>query len=142
MHKDPVILGFDPGKDKCGVAVVQADLFQVLEHQVVASAQVIAHLQAKIQAFDVQTLVIGNQTTSKQWQGKLRQALDPLPPLMPVDERNTSLFARDRYWQMFPPSGLQRLIPQGMRQPPRPVDDIVAILLVERYLGIENGLSV
>ncbi|HBB34174.1 MAG TPA: resolvase, partial [Cyanobacteria bacterium UBA9273] len=43
---------------------------------------------------------------------------------------------RDRYWQMYPPKGLQRLIPKGMRQPPRPVDDIVAILLIERYLGV------
>ncbi|MGL4499883.1 MAG: resolvase, partial [Planktothrix sp.] len=28
-----------------------------------------------------------------------------------------------------------RLIPQGMRQPPRAIDDIVAILLIERYLA-------
>ncbi|MFM7475950.1 MAG: resolvase, partial [Microcystis aeruginosa] len=42
--------------------------------------------------------------------------------------------ARDRYWQMFPPKGLQKLIPQGMRLPDRPIDDIVAILLIERHL--------
>jgi phosphate uptake regulator len=29
---------------------------------------------------------------------------------------------------------LYRLIPQGMRTPPRSLDDIVAILLIERYL--------
>jgi hypothetical protein len=36
---------------------------------------------------------------------------------------------------MYPPAGLSRLIPQGMRVPPRPVDDIVAIVLIERYLN-------
>jgi hypothetical protein len=51
-----------------------------------------------------------------------------------VDERYSSLQARDRYWQLFPPRGLVRLLPIGLREPPRPVDDIVAILLVERYL--------
>jgi hypothetical protein len=54
---------------------------------------------------------------------------------MLVDERYTSLEARDRYWQMFPPKGITKLLPQGMRTPPRPIDDIVAILLIERYLS-------
>ncbi|MGA1285815.1 MAG: resolvase, partial [Prochlorothrix sp.] len=31
-----------------------------------------------------------------------------------------------------------RLIPQGLRQPPRPIDDIVAILLIERYLKAQS----
>ncbi|MDJ0527388.1 MAG: resolvase, partial [Microcystis sp. M53600_WE12] len=55
-------------------------------------------------------------------------------PITLVDERNSTLEARDRYWQMFPPKGLQKLIPQGMRLPDRPIDDIVAILLIERHL--------
>jgi hypothetical protein len=38
---------------------------------------------------------------------------------------------------MYPPKGLTRLIPKSLRVPPRPVDDIVAILLIERYL--KNG---
>jgi hypothetical protein len=52
-----------------------------------------------------------------------------------VNETNSTLEARDRYWIMYPPQGLQRLIPQGLRIPPRPVDDIVAIILIERYLS-------
>jgi len=31
------------------------------------------------------------------------------------------------------PLGFFRLLPRGLRQPPRPVDDIVAILLIERW---------
>ncbi|MEM9980093.1 MAG: resolvase, partial [Cyanobacteria bacterium P01_D01_bin.2] len=46
-----------------------------------------------------------------------------------------SLEARDRYWEMFPPKGLNRILPQSMRSIPRPIDDIVAILLIERYLN-------
>jgi RNase H-fold protein (predicted Holliday junction resolvase) len=54
---------------------------------------------------------------------------------MLVDERYTSLEARDRYWEMYPPKGLMRLIPQPLRKISRPIDDIVAILLIERYLN-------
>ncbi|MEQ8959678.1 MAG: resolvase, partial [Coleofasciculus sp. C2-GNP5-27] len=83
-----------------------------------------------------ETIVMGNQTTSKQWQGKIREVISAPIPIVLVDERYSTLEARDRYWQMYPAKGLQRLIPQGMRQPPRPIDDIVAILLIERYLGL------
>ncbi|MBC6417668.1 MAG: hypothetical protein GDA44_02175 [Prochloron sp. SP5CPC1] len=77
---------------------------------------------------------MGDQTTAKSWQNKIESILSPSLPIVMVDERNSSLEARERYWQMYPPQGLIRLIPQGMRLPPRPVDDIVAILLIERYL--------
>jgi RNase H-fold protein (predicted Holliday junction resolvase) len=78
--------------------------------------------------------VIGDQTTAKGWKQQLNRELpEPLSIVM-VDERYSSLEARDRYWQMYPPRGFFRLLPRGLRQPPRPVDDIVAIILIERYL--------
>ena len=126
-----VILGFDPGRDKCGVAVIRDG--QLLNHQVVVSERAIATVKSLCQQYSVELIVMGNQTTAKSW----RQKLDELRlPIVMVDERNSSLEARDRYWQMYPPQGLQRLIPQGMRLPPRPIDDIVAILLIERYLQL------
>ena len=66
---------------------------------------------------------------------KLEKILPRPIPITMVDERNSSVEARDRYWEMYPPQGLTRLIPQGLRVPPRPIDDIVAILLIERYLA-------
>ncbi|NJK49751.1 pre-16S rRNA-processing nuclease YqgF [Candidatus Gracilibacteria bacterium] len=128
-----VILGFDPGRDKCGLAVMGRD--RKLEyHQVVTTAVVIDTVKSLCQQFSVEQLVIGNQTTSKQWRQKLEEHLPHSISIVTVDERNSSLEARDRYWQMYPPKGLQKIIPQGMRLPPRPIDDIVAILLIERYL--------
>ncbi|PSF37279.1 resolvase [Aphanothece hegewaldii CCALA 016] len=126
-----IILGFDPGKDKCGVAVV-GDNQQVYQHQVIAAEDTLRVIQSLCEQFSVQLLVMGNQTTSKAWKAKIENSISL--PIVLVDERNSSLEARDRYWVMYPPQGLQKLIPQGMRLPPRPIDDIVAILLVERYL--------
>jgi RNase H-fold protein (predicted Holliday junction resolvase) len=127
----PLILGFDPGRDKCGIAVVRHDL-SVYEHEVVPAEKAIAKIQAWMQQYSIHTLVMGNQTTAKQWQQRLEQALDV--PVSLIDERYSTLEARDRYWTMYPPKGLARLVPQGMRDVPRPIDDIVAIILVERYL--------
>ncbi len=129
----PVILGFDPGRQKCGLAVMGVDR-RLYYHQVVAAEKAIATVQTLRQQFPISLLIIGDQTSSKSWKQKFANDLpDPLR-VITVDERNSSLEARDRYWQMYPPKGLIRLIPQGMRTPPRAVDDIVAILLIERYL--------
>jgi RNase H-fold protein (predicted Holliday junction resolvase) len=126
-----LILGFDPGRDKCGLAIVGTDR-KVVWHEVAVAGNVIAQIQQLRQQYDLQTIVMGNQTTAKQWQQKLEANLNL--PIVLVDERYSTLEARDRYWQMYPPKGLARLIPQGMRDVPRPIDDLVAVLLVERYL--------
>ncbi|MEG4406633.1 pre-16S rRNA-processing nuclease YqgF [Microcoleus sp. MON2_D5] len=129
-----MIVGFDPGKDKCGIAVMGRDK-KVCYHQVVLSEAAISTIQSLCQQFPIELLVMGDQTTSKSWKQKLTQSLSPEIEIVRVDERFSSLEAKERYWEMYPPTGLSRLIPQGMRTPPRPVDDIVAIVLIHRYLN-------
>jgi RNase H-fold protein (predicted Holliday junction resolvase) len=130
----PAILGFDPGRDKCGVAVIGLDR-QLHYHEVVPAAEALAKLGKLLQKFPISLLVMGDQTTSKQWKKQLQEELPEQINIVLVDERNSTLEARDRYWEMYPPKGLTKLLPPGMRQPPRPIDDIVAILLIERYLA-------
>ncbi len=138
----PVILGFDPGKDKCGLAVMGLDR-QLYYHQVVTAQKAISTIETLLQQFPISLMVMGDQTTAKQWKLQLGQTLVEQLNIILVDERYSTLEARDRYWQMYPPKGLTRLVPQGMRQPPRPIDDIVALLLIERYLNrlTTNGID-
>ena len=131
----PVILGFDPGRDKCGLAVMGPER-QVHYHQVVAGGDAIATIQVLLQKFSISLLVMGDQTTAKRWKQQLECDLPPLDIVL-VDERYSSLEARDRYWEMYPPKGLSRLLPRSLVTPPRPWDDIVAILLIERYLDLK-----
>ncbi|GAB4386593.1 MAG: Holliday junction resolvase RuvX [Elainellaceae cyanobacterium] len=134
----PVILGFDPGRQKCGLAIMGLDR-SLLYHEVVLAAEAIATIQQLQQQFPISLLVMGDQTTAKEWKQRLSEELpDPLRIMM-VDERYSTLEARDRYWQMYPPRGLRRLIPQALRTIPKPIDDIVAILLIERYLERLTG---
>ncbi len=128
-----MILGFDPGRDKCGLAVMGMHR-ELYDHQVVSAEEAIATIQSLCQQFPISLLVMGDQTTAKTWKQQLVENLPALAIFM-VDERYSSLEARDRYWQMYPPTGFSKLLPQSLRQPPRPIDDIVAILLIERYLN-------
>lgn len=130
------IMGFDPGRDKCGVAIMN-DQAEVLYSQVIRADQVANLLPQLFRQFACQVLVMGNQTTSQLWQNQLKMIL-PAVPIILLDERYTTVQARQRYWQIYPAQGLTKLIPLGMRSPPRPVDDIVAIILIERYLEAGN----
>ncbi|MBW4472195.1 MAG: pre-16S rRNA-processing nuclease YqgF [Stenomitos rutilans HA7619-LM2] len=129
----PVILGFDPGRRKCGLAVIGVDR-TLRYHKVIEAEAAIATIQHLRQQFPISLLVMGDQTTAKDWKQRLNHELvEPLRVVM-VDERHSTLQARDRYWQMYPAQGLASLIPQSFRTISRPIDDIVAILLIERYL--------
>lgn len=132
--KQPVILGFDPGRDKCGVAIMGVDR-KLYYHEIVSATEAIVKIKTLRQNYPISLLVMGDQTTAKRWKKDLQQQFSEPINIVLVDERYSTLEARDRYWQMFPPKGLTKLLPQGMRQPPRPIDDIVAILLIERYLN-------
>ncbi|MGB3135629.1 MAG: resolvase [Nodosilinea sp.] len=135
----PVILGFDPGRQKCGLAIMGLD--RTLRYQqVVAADAVTDEIAALRQQFPISMIVLGDQTASQGWKNTLSQLPDP-PRIMLVDERYTTLEARERYWQMYPASGLVGLVPQALRKISRPIDDIVAILLIERYLNRLTGDS-
>ncbi|MBT9313695.1 RuvC family protein [Leptothoe kymatousa] len=136
----PVILGFDPGRNKCGLAILGVDR-SLCYHEVIASEDVVEHIETLRQTYPISLIVMGDQTGAKLWKQELSR-LHEGPNIILVDERYSSLEARDRYWEMFPPKGLNRLLPQSMRSIPRPIDDIVAILLIERYLNKLTEVSI
>ncbi len=130
------VAAVDPGREKCGVAVVSVD-GKVLEQAVVATENLTEEIGQRIQEFSPELIILGNGTTSKTAEKTLRQAF-PEIPLIIVDEYRTTDDARRAYWRANPPKGLRRLLPTGMQAPPVPVDDYVAVLLAQRYLNERN----
>lgn len=131
---ESVYLGFDPGSAKCGLAVLRSS-GEILNYAVVPSPLAVERLRDWQQQYCASLIVMGDQTTSKTWLSRLQADWPDAPPIQLVDERYTTLAARDRYWELHPPQGWRKWLPRGMRQPPRPVDDIAAIVLVERFLA-------
>ena len=128
-----MLIGFDPGRDKCGLVVMALDR-KILYQAVIASNEAIATIKELTQKYAIALIIMGDQTTAKEWQSKFKTKF-PEINIVSVDERFSSQEARQRYWQIYPAKGLIGLIPLGLRSPPRPVDDIVAMILIERYLS-------
>ncbi|AFY74150.1 putative endonuclease involved in recombination [Synechococcus sp. PCC 7502] len=128
-----MLLGFDPGRDKCGVAVIGLDR-KVLYQAVIPSCEAIATVASLMAKYTISLIIMGDQTTAQVWKSEFKNAF-PDVNIVTVNERFSSQEAKVRYWQLYPPQGLMALVPLGLRSPPRPVDDIVAMILIERYLS-------
>lgn len=125
------LASLDPGRSKCGLALAERQRGQVLAAAVLPPEACLSHLQ-RWQQLGLQQVLLGNGTHSGPWLHRLVQ-LGLRAQL--VDEHGTTLAARQRYWQLYPAQGWRRLLPEGLRLPPRDIDDVVAQLLLERHWG-------
>jgi len=125
------LAALDPGRSKCGLVRTDAQQLCIEEACIVSPADALALLATWQQQGLLSSVVLGNGTGSQQWRTKLIEL--GLAVAM-VDERGSTLAARARYWQLWPPRGWQRLLPAGLRLPPRDLDDLAAQLLLEQQL--------
>lgn len=128
------VLAVDPGREKCGVAVVDARE-GVLARGVVPSAVVGDLVRTWAAAHHPRILVVGRGTAYRY----VVASLDGVDlPLEVFPEAHTTLRARRRYFEDQPPKGWRKLVPLGLLSPPVPIDDYAAVLIAEDYLAA-NG---
>lgn len=125
------IIGIDPGRDKCGVAVLN-QAGEILFQQVIATADFSTAIEKLSAQFDLKLAILGNGTTHKAAEKILREKN---LSVQVVDEKHTTEEARKLYWKKNPPTGWRKFLPTSMQVPPEPVDGIVAEILVKRYLN-------
>ena len=129
------VLGVDPGTRKCGYAVVGDVLGAPLALGIVPTERLLETLQELVARFPVRAVALGGGTHT----APVGAMLAPLGVTVTVvDERETTLLARQRYFAANPPRGWRRLVPRGMLLPPRPIDDYAALLIAERLLESER----
>ena len=137
------VLAVDPGTVKCGIAIVVAvqaapempPKTRALHREVVETERLVARvLQITAQFPQVGEILVGNATNGKTLFRALRAAFPETLPLHLAEEAFSSQRARARFHLENPPRGWQRLVPVGMRTPPRPYDDYVAQIIAEDYL--------
>lgn len=127
------LAALDPGRSKCGLVRTDPARRCILEAGVLPPEACLQRLLAWQRGGLITGLVIGNGTGSRTWTSRLAAVL----PVHSIEEWGSTLDARRRYWELEPVRGWRRLVPVGLRQPPRDWDDIVAQLLLERWLGYE-----
>ena len=125
------VLGLDPGTRKCGYAVVTRIDAPPLALGIVPIELLAERLREVVAATPVALAAVGRGTNAAAVADVVR-AMGVAVEL--VDERETSLLARARFFADHPPRGWRRIVPRGMLLPDRPIDDYAALLIAERFL--------
>lgn len=131
-----MVMAVDPGRLKCGIAVGRRGV--ILARTVVATDRVTEVVDAWVEEFGVQRVLLGEGTGSATVRGALR-GLAGRVRIERVAETGSTLEARRRYFRDHPPRGWRRLLPLSLQVPPEAYDDYVAELLLERAVGGGGG---
>lgn len=136
MTGEKTVLAIDPGSSKCGMALVHRDAdahLELLWRKIVPADDLCQGVREAHEVRSFSMIILGNGTRSRDAQSRLREGF-PAVGILLADEKDTTLQARERYWEHHPRRGWRRFLPSTMQVPPEPVDDFVALILAERVL--------
>ena len=132
------IISIDPGKCKCGLVLAELDEKKVYKAIILKSELLEDYVKNLNNFEDISKIIIGNGTSSKE----IRKKLDFFKKeIISFEEKNTTYKAKERYFELFPVSGLKFLIPREIFIINKNLDAISALLILEDYCKVKFTLD-
>ena len=132
------VLSIDPGKYKCGLVLAEISEQKVYQ-AIVLKSEILENYVTDLNSVeDISKIIIGNGTSSSE----IKKKLDFLKKeIITFEEKNTTYRAKDRYFELFPISGLKYLIPREIFILKKNLDAISALIILEDYCKIKFSLD-
>lgn len=135
-----MILAVDPGRDKTGVALVSAD--GLVAMAIVETKALEAQIEAFLGDYTIEAMVCGDGTFHKIVAERLESLSTKYGVTLSfIDEYNTTVEGRARYWEHTPRTGWKKFFPASWFMPPVPVDDYTAWIIGERFLRKKDKVT-
>ncbi len=132
------VITIDPGKSKCGLVLAEINEKKVYKAIILKSELLGNYVRNLINAEDISQIIIGNGTTNKE----IREKLDFFKKeIITFEEKNTTLRAKARYFELFPIRGLKFLIPREVFILNKNLDAISALIILEDYCKMKFTLN-
>ena len=132
------LISIDPGKYKCGLVLAEISEKKVYKAIVLKSQLLEDYLRNLNKVEDISKIIIGNGTTSSE----IRKELDFFKKeIITFEEKNTTFRAKSRYFELFPISGFDCLIPREFFILNKNLDAISALIILEDYCKIKFTLD-
>ena len=132
------VISIDPGKYKCGLVLAEISEKKVYKAIVLKSEILKDYVKDLNSVEDISKIIIGNGTSSSE----IKKKLDFLKKeIITFEEKNTTYRAKDRYFELFPISGLKFLIPREIFILNKNLDAISALIILEDYCKIKFTLD-
>ena len=134
----PRVITIDPGKSKCGIVLAEISEKKVYKAIIVKSEFLENCVRNLITAEDIEQIIIGNGTTSREIREKLHFFKKEI---ITFEEKNTTYRAKARYFELFPISGLKFLMPREVFILNKNLDAISALIILEDYCKMKFTLN-
>ena len=132
------LISIDPGKCKCGLVLVDLNQKKV-DQAIVLNTEFLSEYIKNLNSFgNISKVIIGNGTSSKQIIEKLKFIKKDL---IIVEEKNSTLRAKKRYFELFPIRGLKILFPREIFIMNKNLDAVSALIILEDYCNDKFTLS-
>ena len=132
------VIAIDPGISKCGVILADIKEKKVYEAVVIKSDLLLKHVMKKYQSEKNVQFLIGNGTSSKNY----IQDLNKLTPnLIIAEEKNSTYRAKQRYFEIFPLTGIKCFLPREIFFLNKNLDALAALIIMEDYFNIKFEVS-
>ena len=132
------VVTIDPGKSKCGLVLAEISEKIVYKAIILKSELLENYLRNLITAEDIEQIIIGNGTTSREIREKLHFFKKEI---ITFEEKNTTYRAKARYFELFPITGLKFLIPREIFILNKNLDAISALIILEDYCKMKFTLN-
>ena len=132
------VVTIDPGKSKCGLVLAEICEKKVYKAIILKSELLENYLRNLITAEDIEQIIIGNGTTSREIREKLHFFKKEI---ITFEEKNTTYRAKARYFELFPITGLKFLIPREIFILNKNLDAISALIILEDYCKMKFTLN-
>ena len=132
------LISIDPGKYKCGLVLVDFPKKKV-DQAIVLNTEFLPNYVKNLNGSEnISKVIIGNGTTSRQNIEKLDFIRNDL---VIVEEENTTLRAKKRYFEIFPTKGLKSFLPKEILIMNKNLDALSALIILEDYCNHKFTLS-
>ena len=132
------LISIDPGKYKCGLVLADIREKKVYKAIILKSESLEDYVRNLNNLEDISKIIIGNGTTSRAISDKLDFFKNKI---ITFEEKNTTYRAKERYFQLFPITGLKFLVPREIFLLNKNLDAISALIILEDYCKIKLTLN-
>ena len=123
-------ISIDPGKSKCGLVLAEISEKKIYKAIILKTELLKDYVRHLNTIEEISKIIIGNGTTSRI----IVEKLDFFKKeIITFEEKNTTYRAKARYFELFPISGLQSLIPREVFILNKNLDAISALIILEDY---------
>ena len=125
-------ISIDPGIKKCGLLLADIQSGKVIEAGIASLTKFPELVSLWIEDYPIIKIIIGDGTNCKYVMNELKR--NNFFNINYVNEKGSTLRARFRYWEIWPPNYFIRWLPKKMLLPPENLDAVVALILLEDFL--------